>query len=145
MKITGNQSVAAAVVLVAVAASSYALGWHVGVKKRSWRSAVAAHHAAVNHCRTLGDEANKRIKMAWHAQMSIAEFEKHFGKLVPVDQEEFPDARGDTTHVYTHAPSHRVFYLRFEKRRLVGHRSGHGVDDIRPHLPSIEDRLASMR
>jgi hypothetical protein len=144
-KWTENQIVVAVVTLLIVALCAFALGKRAGLRQKSWQAAVAAHHAAVNHCRALGDEADRRIKMAWRAHMPIPEFEEHFGKLVPVDQGDFPNANDDTTHVYTHAPSHRVFYLRFEEGKLVGHRSNHGADDIQPYLPSIEDRLASMK
>jgi hypothetical protein len=142
---TGNQIVVGVVVLFVVAVCGFALGKRAGAKRQSWRAAVAAQHAVVSHCRALGDEANRRVKMAWRARMPISEFEEHFGTLAPVDQGDFPEANDDTTHVYTHAPSHRVFYLRFAEGRLVGHRSSHGADDIQPYLPSIEDRLASMK
>jgi hypothetical protein len=130
------------VVLILVAGCSFLLGKHMEKKKHAWSSAVAAHHAAVNRCRALGQEANKRIMMAFRARMSIVEFEKEFGKTVPVGQGTFPETREETTHVYTHEPSHRVFYLRFENGVLLGVSSGHSVDDIGPHLPSIEERLA---
>ena len=144
-KETGNQIVVAVVVLLVVAVCAFALGKRAGAKQESWRAAVAAHHAAVNHCRALGDEANRRVTMAWRARMPTSEFEEHFGELVPVGQRGFPDAKDDTTHVYTHGPSHRVFYLRFAEGRLVGHSSSHGADDIQPYLPSIDDRLVSMK
>ena len=136
------------VVLVAfmlVAASSFVLGKHIGAERQTWRSAVAAHRTAVDYCLALGEEVNKRITMAWRAQIPIAEFENQFGKAVPVDQGTFPEAKDDSTHVYTHEPSHRVFYLRFEHGVLVGVSSSHGSDDIQPHLPSIEEQLAAMR
>ncbi|MHC5053544.1 MAG: hypothetical protein ACYTKD_02370 [Planctomycetota bacterium] len=131
--------------LVLVAVSSFVLGKHTGTKRQAWRSAVAAHHAAVDHCLALGEEVNKRTRMAWRARMPIAEFENQFGKPVPVEQGTFPEAREDTTHVYTHEPSHRVFYLRFQDGVLLGVTSAHGSDTIQQHLPSIQERLATMR
>ena len=34
--------------------------------------------------------------------------------------------------------------VRFKAGALVGHGSNHGVDDVQPHLPSIEERIAQM-
>ena len=87
------------VVLILVPACSFVLGKDIGARRQTWRSAVAAHHVAVDHCRALGEEVNKRIKMAWRAQIPIAEFENRFGRAVPVDQGTFPEAKEDTTHV----------------------------------------------
>ena len=139
MKISRSQIA----ILVVVAVLSYLLGNHNGVKKQSWRSAVAAHHAAVDDCRVLGAEVNRRVKLAVRSQMTVVEFEEHFGKLVAVDQASFPDAGKGKTHVYTHAPSHQVFYLRFDDDTLFGH--GWHLNDPQPHLPSIEQRLAAMK
>lgn len=145
MKMTRDQVIAGALLLVAVAACSYALGKYVGVRQQSWRAAVAAHHTAVDHCMTLGKEVTKRLNLAWRARMSLADFEEHFGKAVPVDQGTFPEAGDRDTHVFTHVPSHRVFYLRFENGVLTELGGTHGPDDIQPHLPSIEERMAKMK
>ena len=139
MELNRNTIAAGVVALLLVVGGAFTLGKHVGVKRESWRAAVAARHAAVQHCLALGKEVNNRVVMAFRQQMPIAEFEKEFGALVPVGERKFPDAKADTTHVYTHEPSHRVFYLRFEDGRLLGYSSNHGVDDIQPYLPSIEE------
>ena len=147
MKIGRNQLFAAAVILAlaVVGMCSYALVKRVGVKQKSWHAAVAAHHAAVDHCKALGREVNSRVKASWRTGMRIAEFEDHFGRVIPIDQGVHPEANSDDTHVFTHEQSHRVFYLRFEKGVLAGYHSSHGADDIQPHLPSIEKRQAQMR
>jgi hypothetical protein len=132
-------------ILILVATCSFVLGTHTGTNRQAWRSAVAAHHEAVDHCRALGEEVNKRVRMAWRARMSITEFEDEFGRPVPVDRGSFPEVTKDTTHAYTHEPSHRTFYLRFQDGVLLGANSSHGADDIQPHLPSIEERMALMK
>lgn len=133
------------VVLILVAACSFAFGKHTGTKKQAWRSAVAAHHAAVDHCQALGKEINERLQMALRAKMTFAQFRREFGEPFPINRVTFPEAGEDDTHVFSHDASHRVFYLRFDKSVLTGHHSSHGADDIQPHLPSIEERLAVMR
>lgn len=140
-----HRNLAILVVLILVAACSFVVGKHLGTKKQAWRTAVAAHHAAVDHCRALGKEANRRVIMASRSGMPFAEFNKQFRKTVPADQGSFPEANEDTTHVYTHEPSHRIFYFRFENGVLRRMSSNHGADDIQPHLPLIEKRLAARK
>ena len=130
---------------VTVAVCAYFFGKHVGTKQQAWRSAVEAHHVAVEHCQALGKEVNNQLRMARRARMPLAQFKEEFGEPVAVSRGEFPEAAEDDTHVFTHEASHRVFYLRFADDVLVGYHGSHGADDIQPHLPSIEERLAQMR
>ena len=113
-------------------------------KRQMWRAAVAEHHAAVDRCRELGREMNGRIQAARKAGMSRADFVKQFGEISRWSRRAEPESQPDATHVYTHEPSHRVFYLRFDGDVLTGVSSSHGPDDIQPHLPSIERRIAEM-
>ncbi len=126
------------VVLLVVAACSYVFGKHIGARREAERSRIAAHHAAVDHCRALGEEANRRVHVARRARMSIASFEEEFGKLEAVGGEAPAGASNRATHIYTHEPSHRVFYLRFQDGVLMGTSSSHGPDDIQPRLSSTD-------
>jgi len=133
------------VIVLSVGICAFLLGKRVGARQLEWRAAVAAHHAAVDHCQALGKEVNKRLKSACEARIALADFEEHFGKAVLLDQATFPEANDGDTHVFVHEPSHRVFYLRFENSVLAGYHGSHGADDIQPHLPSIEERMTEMR
>ncbi len=135
-----------AVLAVLLIVSAYSTGRYSGKLAQSRWSAIEAHHVAVKHCLELGTEVNYRIKMAWKRQMPLADFEEQFGEAVPFNSSKFPEVRKDITHVYSHQPSHRIFFLRFENGALLGHSSTHGPDDIVPYLPSIEKRMhLSMR
>ena len=133
----------AAVLLVVVA--SYAVGRSCGKRSQAWRASVAAHHTAVDHCQALGVEVNKRVQMACKGRISLADFEKEFGEVVAADPGKSPEAGKDTTHIYTHQASHRVFHLRFKDGVLLGYGSSHGPDDIQPYFPSIEQRMKDIK
>jgi len=132
---------ACAIVLVASAAL---LIKQAHARRQAWRSAVAAHHQAVDHSLQLGREAGDRIQAALKAGISRREFTTTFGEVSACSPRKDPKSPPDATHVYTHEPSHRVFYLRFQNDVLVGVTSSHGPDDIQPHLPPIEQRIANM-
>lgn len=130
--------------MILITCSSY-LGWRMGRSSQARYDAVLAHHTAVNNCLELGDEVCSRVIMATKDNMSIADFESEFGPVTSLDPGQiFPDSAKDATHVYVHQASYRTFYLRFKAGALVGHGSNHGVDDVQPHLPSIEERIAQM-
>ena len=114
-------------------------------KRQLWRSAAAEHHAAVARCLQLGREVDDRIQAALKAGISRREFTTQFGEVSARSPRQAHKSPPDATHVYTHEPSHRVFYLRFQNDILVGVNSSHGPDDIQPHLPSIEQRIAEIQ
>ena len=122
-------------------------GWRTGTGRRSqaWGDAVRAHHTAVKNCLKLGEEVCNRVVMATKKTISLADFENEFGPVTRINpEEEHPDSAKDATHTYVHKESYRIFYLRFEDGILVTCGSSHGVDDIQPHLPSIDDRISKM-
>ena len=83
--------------------------------------------------------------MATKNSISMADFEHEFGPVTRINpEEEHSDSAKDATHVYVHKESYRIFYLRFEDDVLVTCVSNHGVDDVQPHLPSIDDRISEM-
>jgi hypothetical protein len=120
-------------------------GWRKGRSSQAWHDAVRTHHIAVNNCLKLGEEVCNRAVMATKNNISLADFESEFGPVTSINpKEEHPDSAKDATHVYVHQESYRTFYLRFEDGVLVLCGSNHGVDDVHPHLPSIEDRISEM-
>ena len=123
----------------------FILGGEMAIEKRLRQDAVKMHHLEVDNCLELGQEVNKRIQMAFQAHMSLEEFENQFGNVEPIEQGAYPEAKENRTHVYVHEPSHRVFFLRFENEILQGYTSNFSVDDIQPHLPSIEERIEALR
>ena len=109
------------------------------------REAIAAHHADVAKCLELGGKMDDRILEARRGTgITRAEFAKQFGEISACSPQTHVEAPPDTTHVFTHEPSHRMFYLRFNGDVLARISSTHGPDDIQPHLPSIEQRIAQM-
>ena len=142
---TKNIIVAIITLSIILITCSFYLGWRMGRSSQAWYDAVLAHHTAVNNCLELGDEVCSRVIMATKDNMSIDEFESEFGPVTSINpEEEYPDSAKDATHVYVHQTSYRTFYLRFKAGALVEHGSTHGVDDVQPHLPSIEERIAQM-
>jgi hypothetical protein len=120
-------------------------GWRTGRSSQAWDDAVRAHHTAINDCLKLGEEVCNRAVMATKHNISLADFESEFGPATSINpEEEHPDSPKDATHVYVHKESYRIFYLRFEDGILVTCGSNHGVDDVQPHLPSIDDRISEM-
>jgi len=146
MKQKGFMAIVLLVLVVLLVVCAYSLGRYSGKLAQARWDAIEAHHVAVKHCLELGEEVQDSITMAWKYRMPLADFEKQFGEVVPIDRSKFPEVREDITHVYIHQPSHRVFFLHFENGVLLGISSSHGPDDIQPHLPSIEERMhLSMR
>lgn len=131
--------------LAAVVVCAALLFTQAHAKRQAWRTAVADHHAAVAHCQQLGRDANDLIQAARAAGITRVEFVERFGEISALSQGRRTDGPANSTHVFTHQPSHRIFYLRFDGDVLVGVSSSHGPEDIQPHLPSIEQRIASMK
>jgi hypothetical protein len=132
------------VFLLAVVAS-----YKFGERANRWRYAVKAHHTDVRHGLRLGEEVDKRVELATKNHISHVDFEKKFGPLTPIDQDIdvkklYPDARSDSTHIFLHRDSFRMFYLRFKEGVLLGYNSGFGVDDVQDNLPTIEERMSKL-
>jgi hypothetical protein len=139
-----NRTILVAVGLVAAVVCAALLIRQSHAKRETWRAAVADHHAAIARCQELGRDANERIQAARKAGITRRAFTKQFGEISIYTPEKGKESPPDATHVFTHEPSHRVFYLRFDGDVLAGVSSSHGPDDIQPHLPSIEQRIAEM-
>ena len=139
-----SPAILVAVALLLVVVCALLLIMRERANREMRQEAIAAHHAAVTNCQELGRKMNERIQAARKAGISRAEFTRQFGELSTCSREAEPDSRPHATHTYTHEPSHRVFYLRFDGDSLMGVRSTHGPDDIQPHLPSIEQTIAEM-
>ena len=116
-------------------------GWRAGRSSQARYDAILAHHAAIKSCLKLGEEVCSRAVMATKNSISLTDFENEFGPVARINLEEHPDVATGVTHVYVHKESCRTFYLRFDDGLLVRCESGHSGDDIRPHLPSIDDRV----
>jgi hypothetical protein len=136
------------VLLLAVIAA-YKFGERVGERANRWLYAVEAHHTDVRHGLRLGEEVSKRVQLAAKNHISQVDFEKEFGPLMPIDpdidvKKFYPDARRDSTHMFLHRDSFRMFYLRFEGGVLLGYNSSFGVDDVQDNLPTIEERMSKL-
>ena len=114
MKQKGFMAIVLLVLVVLLVVCAYSLGRYSGKLAQARWDAIEAHHVAVKHCLELGEEVTKRIVMATKQQMPLAEIEEHFGETVPFDSSKYPEEQEDITHVYTHQPSHQVFFLHFE-------------------------------
>jgi len=130
---------------IILALCGFYVGWRMVSSSQAWHDAVRAHHTAVDNCLKLGEEVCHRVVMASKHGISITDFESQFGPVSSINPEEkHSDCAKDATHVYVHRESYRTFYLRFEDGVLVGFGSRYGVDDVQPHLPTIEERCSKM-
>ncbi len=103
---------------------------------------MALQNKYKSNIRRPNHHRRRQIKKNLYASL---DFEKEFGEVVAADPGKSPEAGKDTTHIYTHQASHRVFHLRFEDGVLLGYGSSHGPDDIQPYLASIEQRMKDIK
>ncbi len=136
--------VALVLIIIAVALIAFGVGQRSGAHRQAWQAASRAYFEAIGHRLAQGQEAYARVKLAWDMRMTLAQFEKHFGYVDLVRQQELPVPDPDITHVYTHRLSRRVFYLRFEDNALVHVVSYFGPDEFMADLPTVHERMAQM-
>jgi len=122
----------------------FGVGQRSSARRLAWRAASRAYYEAIGHCLAQGQEVHARVKLAWDMRTTLAQFEKHFGYVSLVGQQELPVADPDITHVYTHGPSRRVFYLRFEDNVLVHFVSPFGPDVFMADVPTVHERMAQI-
>ena len=124
---------------------AYYVGRKSGRGFQARYDAILAHHAAVKNCMRLGEEVSNRIAMACRRNISIADFENDFGSVTSIDPAaEYPYSVNDATHFYMHPESYCTYYLHFRDGALIHMGANLSPDGIRPHLPSIEERISRI-
>ena len=136
----------AVIISVIFIVCSYYAGKSSGRQQQAYLDAIQAHRTAGQHCFDLGEEVWNRMKLVCQGKnISIEEFEGHFGPVIKIDQSQgYPGSDKTATHYYTHPKSNRTFSLHFEDDVLAKFGFNDSPYDSNPNLPSIEDRMSQM-